>query len=131
MYKIITLIILSGALIFSGIIYFSAPSFATDTKCGGVETSFIKCSSDGTEKDVKQSAIWQILKIVVGVMTGGVTIAALGGIIYGSVLYSSSGSNPEQKKKAMSIITNTVIGIVAFAAMWASLNFIIPGGIGL
>lgn len=113
------------------IIYLLEPKISVATECGGVETSIIGCSSKGGEKDIKKSAIWEMLKIVIYVMTAGVTFAAIGGVVYGSVLYTSSGANPETRKKATSIITNTVIGVVAFALMWAVLGFIIPGGIQL
>lgn len=79
--------------------------------------------------DVKTTGVWGILILGINILTAGVGILAVGGIIYGSILYTSSGGNPENTKKAMTFITNVVIGIVAYGAMFALLNFVIPGGL--
>ncbi len=109
-------------------IFVNSPAWA---KCGDAETSIINCEDPGNDKDIKKSAIWQLLILVINILTGGVAIAALGGLVYASILYTSSGGNPETRKKSLGIITNVVIGIISFALMWALLNFIIPGGMSL
>ena len=63
------------------------------------------------------------------VLTAGVGVAALGGIVYGAFLYTSAGGNPDKVKRAREIFVNVVIGVIAFAAMYALLNFLIPGGV--
>lgn len=109
------------------------PTYA-NTKCGGVETSIINCDQDNTDKDgdkkvsEKETGLWGLLLIAVNLLTAGVGVLALGGIVYGAVLYTSAGGNPEQVKKARTIFFNVAIGIAAFAGMYALLNFIIPGG---
>jgi len=96
--------------------------------CGGVDTSIISCpDSDGTK--VEESGVWFLLVLVINILTAGVGVAALAGIVYGAVLYTSAGGNPEQVKKAMGIITNVVIGVIAFAGMYTLVNFLIPGGL--
>lgn len=110
-------------------LFVSTPVAHAASECGGVETSIIKCKSTGKETDVKETAIWEVLKIAVNIMTGGVAILALGGFIYGTFLYTSSGGNAETKKKAITVITNVFIGIVAYALMYAILTFILPGGV--
>ena len=127
MKKLILLLTVIGITV--TIFLIGAPALAKNS-CGGVDTSIISCDSDGSG-GVKDSAIWQILKLIIQIMTGGVVIAAVGGMVYASILYTSSGGNPETRKKSMNIITNTAIGIVAFALMWALLNFLLPGGISL
>lgn len=89
-----------------------------------------KCldGADPTQK-ITDSGIWGILMIAINILTAGVGILAVAGIVYGSILYASAGGSAEQIKKAMTVFTNVVIGIVAYAAMYAFLNFIIPGGI--
>lgn len=96
--------------------------------CGGVKTAIIKCSQDNTG-DVENNGIWGLLLIIVNILTAGVGIVAVGGIVYGSVLYTTAEDKADQVKKATDIITNVVIGLVAFALMWAGLNFIVPGGV--
>jgi len=79
--------------------------------------------------DTSSNGVWGLLLLVINILTAGVGLAAVGGIIYGSILYTSAGGSQEQVKKAMGIITNVVIGIIAYALMFAFLNFLIPGGL--
>jgi hypothetical protein len=92
--------------------------------CGEVEVSIL--GSDACKGD---NAIWGLLLVVLNIMTAGVGIAAVGGIVYGAILYSSAGDKGDQTKKAIGIITNVVIGIISYALMYLFLNFLIPGGI--
>lgn len=101
----------------------------TQNCCGGVETSLVKCDQTGTGGTVENTGAWGLLLMVINILTAGVGIAAVGGIVYASILYTSAGGNPEQTKKAMGMITNIVIGIIAYAFMFALLNFITPGGL--
>ena len=102
-------------------------------KCGDVDTAIIggKICDGVNNKSAssKDSAIWKILIFALKIMTAGVGIAAVGGIVYASILYASAGSSAEQTKKAKDIIRNVIIGIVAYGLMYAFLNFLIPGGI--
>lgn len=97
--------------------------------CGGVQTSIISCKQDNTGNDYTNTGLWGILLIAVNILTAGVGVVALAGIVYGAILYTSAGGNQEQVKKAITIFTNVVIGVIAFAGMWALLNFLIPGGV--
>jgi hypothetical protein len=93
-------------------------------------TAIIKCDNvDVDAGGYKNTGLWSILLFTITVLTAGVGVLALGGIVYGSILYTSAGGNQEQVKKAMTIFTNVVIGVVAYAGMWALLNFLIPGGV--
>ncbi|HEY8886518.1 MAG TPA: hypothetical protein VIM31_03425 [Candidatus Microsaccharimonas sp.] len=80
-------------------------------------------------KEASDTGAWGVLLLAINILTAGVGIAAIGGIIYGSILYTSAGGSPEQVKKAMQVITNVVIGVVAYALMFSGLNFLIPGGL--
>jgi hypothetical protein len=70
-----------------------------------------------------------MLRIVLQIMTAGVGVAAVGGIVYAAVLYTSAGDAADQVKKAKTIITDVVIGLVAYALMFLLLNWLIPGGV--
>ena len=94
-----------------------------DSKGNKYSTSILPCSTDG------QSGIWGLLKIVVNILTAGIGIVAVGGVVYGSVLYTTAGGSAEQMKEAKHIIFNVVLGLVAYALMYAFLNYIIPGGL--
>lgn len=96
--------------------------------CGGVETAIIKCDADNSG-DLEDNGVWGLLIIVLNVLTAGVGILAVGGIVYGAILYTTAEDKADQVKKATDIITNVVIGLVFYALMWAGLNFIVPGGV--
>jgi hypothetical protein len=98
-------------------------------ECGGAETSIISCPQNNDGTDPKNNGVWGVLLIALNILTAGVGIAAVGGIVYGSILYASAGASAEQTKKAIEIIKNVVIGLVAYGLMYMVLNFVIPGGI--
>lgn len=95
--------------------------------CGGVDTAIIKCDSTGT--GLESNAVWKLLIIAINILSAGVGILAVGGIIYASILYTTAEDKQDQINKAKDIIQNVVIGLVAYALMWAGLNFLIPGGL--
>lgn len=98
--------------------------------CGGVQTSIIQCTQPGgNDADPKDSGVWGVLLLVLNIMTGGVGILAVGGVVYGAIMYTTSSDSAEQTKQAKDIIRNVVIGLIAYAAMYLGLNFLIPGGI--
>jgi len=90
--------------------------------CDGVKTNIISCNGS-------KGGVIEILLLAINILTGGIGVAAIGGIIYGSVLWSSSGGSSDGVKKAKEVIMNVVIGIVAWAVMYSLLNFFIPGGL--
>ena len=121
-----------GALLVFTLLAVMAPLSASAAKNKGCEadTAIIECKNVNTDLEgVQNSGVWSLLLTAINILTAGVGIAAIGGIIYGAILYTSAGGSPEQVKKAMGIITNVVIGVVAYAMMFAGLNFLIPGGI--
>ncbi len=104
------------------------PATSTFADCGGVTTAIINCDQGGGT-NVEDTGVWGLLLLAVNILTAGVGVLALGGLVYGAVLYTSAGGNPEQVKKARTIFTNVVIGVVAFGGMYALLNFLVPGGV--
>jgi len=124
---------MAGLFLLLGVMAILTPTvaFAVDPGNNGCETdtAIIKCDNvDVTKDGVENTGLWSILLLAITVLTAGVGVVALAGIVYGSILYTSAGGSQEQVKKAMGIFTNVVIGIIAYAGMWALLNFLIPGG---
>ena len=119
------------ALLFIGIgSTFTLSNVSAVESCGGVPTSIIHCDEKGGDNaKVEDTGVWGILKMVINIMTTGVGILAVGGIVYGSILYTSAGGSSDQTKKAIGIITNVVIGLIAYALMYAITNFLVPGGL--
>lgn len=127
---------LAGLMLVFGLAFFVAPTMAfaacdddpNTACCGGVDTSVLGCPQTGTGA-VENSGLWGILLMAINILTAGVGVLALAGIVYGSILYTSSGGSQEQVKKAITVFTNVGIGVIAFAGMWVLLNFLIPGGV--
>ena len=99
------------------------PRIALASSCGGAETSVISCEGEGS------TAIINIIKQVIKILTAGVGVAAFGAVVYGAFLYTTSEGSPDKVKKAREVWMNTVIGLLMFAFMVAITNFIIPGGV--
>lgn len=97
--------------------------------CGGVVTSIISCEQKGVGSSLENSGIWGILLLVINILTAGIGVAAVGGLVYAGILYTSAGDSPDGVKKAKTIMINITIGLVTYALMYAGLNFIIPGGL--
>lgn len=90
------------------------------------------CDAAGTVKPndaVSSSGIWGVLLFALKVMTAGVGVLAVLGVVWAAVLYTTADDRADQVKKAKDMIWNVVIGVVAFGLMYAFLNFLIPGGI--
>lgn len=127
MKKMIAALIASAALL-AGLAFMGLDTALAQTpSCGGVDTAIIEC--DPADGSVEGSGLWQVLIIVINILTAGVGIAAVAGVVFGAFLYTTAGGNPEQVKKAIGMITNVVIGVIAYAGMYIFLNFIIPGGL--
>lgn len=99
------------------------------TECAGVETSIIKCKGNNDSKNIEDNGVWQLLLMVINILTAGVGVVAVGGIVYGAILYASAEAKSDQVRQAKTIISNVAIGLVLFALMWAMLNFLVPGGV--
>jgi hypothetical protein len=101
--------------------------------CGKAKTSIISgaewCGDGGDDTTTENSTIWRMLIQILNIMTAGIGIAAVGGIVYGALLYTTAGDKPDQTQKAIGIITNVVIGLASYGLMYVLLNFLIPGGI--
>ena len=116
---------------FGGLVALTPVTVAAVNNTCGVSTSIITCpaDTDNSSKDTSKNAIFQLLIIAIKILTGGVGVVAIAGIVYGSILYTTAGGSPEKVKKAIEVFRNVVIGIVAYALMFGFLNFIIPGGV--
>lgn len=116
--------------LFAPVLVPSSASVASAATCAGVNTALISCTEPGGDtKDVTQTGIWAILLFVLNIMTAGVGVLGVGGIVFASVLYASAGGNMEQTKRSKLIMFDVALGLVAYALMYSFLNFIIPGGV--
>jgi protein-tyrosine phosphatase len=121
---------LSIALIslFSTLSFTTIASAAEPTDACGTPTNIIKLNC-GDGKGMGNNAIWGILLAVIMILTAGIGIVAIGGLIYGAILYTTAQDNSGQITKSKTTIANVVIGLVLYAFMWSLLQFLVPGGV--
>ena len=73
--------------------------------------------------------MWGLLLIAINILTAGVGIAAVGGLILAGITYATASNDQNKIVKAKEMIYNVVLGIVMFALMWSFLQYLIPGGV--
>jgi hypothetical protein len=103
-------------------------AFAAEDNCN-YEGSVISAECDTSETGAQRTVIWDILLLTINILTAGIGILAVGGVVYASIRYATAGGNTEQTKQAMKQLGNIAIGIIAYALMYSFLNFLIPGGL--
>lgn len=92
-------------------------------ECAGEKTDYFACDADGAD------AIVGIIRIIIIIVSVGVGIIAVGGIVYGAILYAAAQDNQDQIRKAISVIRSVVIGLLLYIFMVTILNFLVPGGV--
>ncbi len=135
--------ILTIAIVFLGIASFaiSSPVLATSSEadntsstgsskdgCENLTTNIINCEGTG-EDGIEGTGLWNLLLTAINILSAGIGVAAVGGVVYAAVLYSSAGANADNIKKAKGMFVNIGIGIVAYLLMYSFLNYLIPGGL--
>lgn len=100
-------------------------------KCAGVflgiKIGGNNCVANGST--IETNPIIVYTKAILKVLTVGVGIAVVGGIVWGGIKYTSARGNASQVQDAINTIINSVIGLFLYLFMFAILNFLIPGGI--
>ena len=115
------------AIIMSGMMA-CAPVMATcnedQLKNGCVSTSILSggCSCDNGQG----SEVTRILTTVVNVMTIGVGILGVIGIMVVGIQYLTAGGDEGKMRKAKQRLSEIVIGIVVYVLIYALLYFLIP-----
>ena len=126
----IKLLIIAGILIgiFGAALTTNSSVSASD--CNGTKTYFDwgNCSQD-VDGDKKPDTILSLLINIFNWLAIGVTIAVIGGIIYGGFMYATSAGDTSKTKNAVGIIRNAIIALILYFAMWSVLNWLIPGGL--
>lgn len=117
-----------GIVSMVGLVTAIQPGVVQAEDCGDFNTAILPCGGNNSG-GLETNGIWGLLILVLNIMTAGVGIAAVGGIIYAAILYTSARDNSGQVSKAKVLIFNVVLGLIAYAGMFAFLQWIIPGGI--
>ena len=91
---------------------------------GSIETTFfgnLKDEGDGC-------GIYTIINFVIDILTWGIGIAAIIGVMISGILYLTAKGNEEQLTKSKRRIYEIAIGVAIYAVLYAGLNFLLPGG---
>lgn len=75
--------------------------------------------------------IYDILRLIVTILTYGLGVAATIGVVIAGVMYLTAKDSPDKVAAAKKRLIEVVIGLVAWAVMAAVLNWLIPGGVNL
>ena len=89
-----------------------------------VDTTFF----GNLEDDGKGCGVYTVIIFVVEMLTWGIGIAAIIGILVSGVYYLTAKGNEAQLTKSKHRIYEIVIGVLAYAVLYFALNFLLPGG---
>lgn len=92
-------------------------------KCGEAGTNIIECDGEGV------TALGNVLRIFVNVLSVAIGVAAVGGIAWASVKYAKAEDNASEVSEARTLIRNIVIGLLLYGFLIAIVNWLVPGGI--
>ncbi|MBQ7802301.1 hypothetical protein IJ380_00310 [Candidatus Saccharibacteria bacterium] len=106
-----------------GVLAIDVPVFAAS--CGGINTSLINCGSETGHGE----EIYEILALILNVLTYGVAAAGVLGIVISGIQYMTASGNEAQMTKAKNRIVQVVIGLFAYGLLWVFLEWLIPGGV--
>ena len=86
----------------------------------------------GGQVDVAEGqGIYDILRLIVTILTYGLGVAATIGVVIAGVMYLTAKDSPDKVAAAKKRLIEVVLGLVAWAMMAAVLNWLIPGGVNL
>ena len=96
------------------------PAFAA--KCGGADTSLIEC-------DDSEGGIWHILSLAVDILSIGVGILGVIGILVAGIQFLTSKDNVAQNQKAKTRLFQITIGLAVYAVVFVFVEWLLPGGL--
>ena len=92
-------------------------------------TDYVETTFFGNLKDDGQGCgIYTVINLVVDIMSMGVGILGVIGIIIVGIQYLTAKDNESQVQKSKRRIGEIVIGLVAFAVLFALTQWLLPGG---
>ncbi len=91
-------------------------------ECGGVETNIISCDS-------ANNGIWGILSLVINIMTAGIGVLAVIGIVICGIQYTTAAGDEAKTRKAKRRMFEIVIGVAAYLILFAAFNWLSPNGV--
>ena len=99
--------------------------FAADSSADIAETTFF-----GNLKDDGQGCgVYTVLNLVVEILSIGIGILGVIGIMVVGIQYLTAKGNEEQAKKAKRRIFEIILGLAAYAVLFAVIQWLLPGGL--
>ena len=95
--------------------------------CDGSKDPVNCLKKPGTES----SKIWNILTLLLNILSGAIGVAAVIMLIAGGIQYSTAGGDPSAVTAAKKKISNVLLALAAYVFMYSFLQWLIPGGIFL
>lgn len=83
----------------------------------------VNCSCD----DGTGSSVFNVLDLVVNIMTVGVGVLAAIGLTVSGIQYLTAGGNEERTRKSKRRIFEIIIGLAVYVAIYAILQWLVPG----
>ena len=117
----IALLIIVIWMVFSAVLGGSVFAAESDNAVG---TSFFGDMKD----DGNGCGVYTILNTGLDILSFGIGIAAIIGILVSGILYLTAKGNGNQMAKSRKRFLEIVIGIAAYVVLYAGLNFLLPGG---
>ena len=105
-----------------GGVFANTPVMAVD---GDGAVILESCWNEAQGKD--GAGIVCILKLVVDILSIGVGVLGVLGIVIAGIQYLTSGGNEEQMRKSKRRLFEIVIGLIAYVLIYAVLSWLLPG----
>lgn len=128
--SILTTAIIAATAFLAPILITATPVFACadgecscgNGKCGTkISTSILDvCDCGGGE------GIMYILNLAINILTAGIGVVAVIGIVIAGIQYLTAGGSEEQVKKAKRRIFEIVLGLAVYVLIYAILSWLIP-----
>ena len=117
-------LMITAVLAMVGAVFAATPAYAATEGTAILDSCWNPDDQDG-------EGIKCILKITVDILTVGVGVLGVLGIVIAGIQYLTSAGNEEQMRKAKRRIFEIVIGLAAYVLIYALLSWLLPGFQGI
>jgi hypothetical protein len=129
-------IVLSALLVTLAMFMVLAPNMSVAKAAGGCNTGDTLCrekqnKSDCVAQDVNANncGIIKLLDTGFNLVSGAISLAIIGNIIYAGIQYSMAQGDPSKAQKSKDRIRNAVIAFLMYISLYAFIQWLIPGGV--
>lgn len=87
------------------------------------------CNNSAGNLDSDNCGIVRLLNTAFNLISGAVSLAVIGNIIYGGIQYSMAQGDPGAASKAKTRIRNAVLAFLMYLSLYGFIQWLIPGGV--